>query len=736
MNYPASPISTLSGSGLGIEPVVVRRKGGLKDYLPMVQRRATLFLAVFAVVAGVAMAYFLMQPKEYRATAAIMITGPKEQVLRAGQAIADATQEAAVVDNELEMLRSPALMQRVVTRLELHKPPEARKGGGASAPASGIVAPEASDPAEAEAIRSTADDLAKSVSIKRRGTSNIVDVSALSRDPVQAAEIANIYAEAYLIARQEQRLQATQLATGWLSERLNALQKDVTEAEQAKQAYRVQSGLMTMDGVSLTEAQVADLQGSVLVARADVSEKEARYNQVVAMVRAGGSADTLAGALNSDVIRDLRQRESDLVRQQAELENTLGDLHPRVQTGRLEIASAREQIKAEVARIQSSLRNELEVSQARLRTLERSLNAIEGELARNNLSAVRLNELDRTATAAQAVYADFLQRSHELEQQGQLQSGDVRLISLAAPPTRPASSTLVSAVISIALGVVAGLALAALVEWFDDRLRSADDVERRVGVPALASIPVIRRSALRLLAKSDRHPAGYTVDRPLSRYAESLRILRTAIHHAASPGRAAVVAVTSALPGDGKTTISLSLARIAGLAGQRVLLIDCDLRRCSLNALLQIEPKVGLTQVLNGDVPWTKAIGRDESSGAHVLPVAEEAPNPRDMFGTGAMQQLLNDARQVYDLIILDSPPVLAVAEARTLCLLADGAVLVARSCRTRAAALDAVLHQMESIDARVLGVVLNCVDPRVPGTRSYREALYYGQSDAAYYKN
>jgi capsular exopolysaccharide synthesis family protein len=276
------------------------------------------------------------------------------------------------------------------------------------------------------------------------------------------------------------------------------------------------------------------------------------------------------------------------------------------------------------------------------------------------------------------------------------------------------------------LGVGVGVAL----EMFDQSVKNAEDLEARVGTPAIASIPTISRTMMRQLPPSDRHPSGYLIGRPMSAFAEALRVLRTVIVYSKLDFSVKVVAITSALPDEGKTTISMCLARVAAMSGQRVLVVDCDLRKQSINDVVDIETDVGILQVLAGEAPWRAAIVQDPASDAHILPVAASGFTPRDVFGSDAMERLVNDLRGAYDLVILDCAPILAVAETRVLVKHADTTVIVARAGRSAIGAVKSAVAQTEGSGGKVLGIALNCV---LPHWQSYSDSLYFYQSKSYY---
>jgi capsular exopolysaccharide synthesis family protein len=700
MNLPAKiPIQAHP-----VEYVPANEGFDLQSMIDVMLRRWRIIVGAGALVFAAVLLVLLTQPREYTATASIMINPREDQVVGAEQSLVQGPPSPAVVDSQIEILRSPRIAQGVAEHLHLDIDPY---WGAPNAGPDGILA--------------AARAVSAALTVKRRALSYVIDVSVTADDPDEAARIANAVVQEYLSQSDDVRLAATERASNWLGQRLAELRQDVQAKEAQAEAFRAQAGLLTAEGRSLTESQTTQTQQAVLAARSDLAEREARYRQVLALSRSGGSVASLDQALESQTIRDLRRQEAELSQQQAEYQSTLGERHPFVARNRAELADVRQQLSAEIGRIAESARNDVEVARARVATLEGSLGASAGALVNNNADQVRLRELEREAAASRAVYESFLQRSHEIAGQGQLGQTDAQVVSDAEPPSSPSSPRLLlGIVLALLAGAIAGAIAGFAAEALDDTIKGADDVEQRLGVPALAVVPTVDHKALRLLAPEDRHPAGYLVEKPLSPFAEAFRVLRTSLLYADLQRDAKVVAVTSALPDEGKTTCALSLARVAALGGQRVAVIDCDLRRRALNRVLNIHPRAGLLEVLAGQRSWRDVCGVDEPSGAHVIPLAETALTPRDMFSLPAMEDLLADVRAHYDLVILDCAPVLVAADARLVAGQADTAILVARWRKTRLREAEDAVRQLVPAGGKILGVAINGFNPRAAGWRPY----------------
>jgi capsular exopolysaccharide synthesis family protein len=685
---------------------------GLRDMLRTLRRRRLLVGGICAAVTLLGAAYAFLREPVYEATALLMMR-PNEPQVATTEGQKQQVPDNGYVQSQVEVLRSPALAQQLVDRLHLADDPHWGAGRG--------------DARRTAAVRK----VSNAIGIQRRDGTYVIEVRARSHDPEQAAQMANDLVNVYYLSREQARVEYAAQTSNWLSGRLDELRSEVQRREDEVEQYRAQHGLLTVDGSMLAEQQLRDAEASVVAARADLAERLARERQVRAAVSGGRSAETLAGALSSDTMTQLRTRQADVTRRLAEYNERYGELHPSVRNAEAERDDINRQIQAEVSRLAQNLDDEADIASARVATLQGHLSSVRGQLVGNNAQQVRLRELERNAQAARAVYENFLLRYHEVSDGVAGLGGDAQIIASASAPTDPVSrAPLVIIFLAAILGLAAGALAAFLVEQFTTTLQSADEVERKLGVPILTSVPQLASGSFHRLTSTERHPAGYLVAKPMSAFAESMRMLRARITHAGVADGVKAVAVTSALAAEGKSSIALSLARVTALSGRKAILVDCDLRRRSLNHMLCIEPRAGITQVLRGQTPWREATGSDEFSGAHILPAAAEEFTSEDLFGTPAMRDLVRELSGVYDLVLLDCAPVLTLAEVRDLAAMADGVVLVARRNSTEVAALQTAVHELKAVNAEILGVAFNGVDMRAPGRLSYADPLYFSHAE------
>ncbi len=721
-------------------------------------RRWRLIGAVFLGASALGAGLTLMQTPRYSSTALLQINPAPDQIVPEKQS-SGGRSDAATVDSEIEVLKSPWLAARLADELKLAEDPVWVGREAAKAAETGVqlveLSPEArgadrydtnvandavpvgmtgrdvanARPADPQVSNALVAAVGGAIDIRRRGLSYVVEVTAESESPDQAAEMANGLSNIYLRSLTEARYDASEKANGWLQDRLGELKLEVERKQAAVQAYRARADLLTAQGVSLVEQQLAQVQSSLLQTRAQYAQKNAEYRQLLDISDSGKIVDAVSSP--NDAMRDLRAKDADLTQRIADLQSRYGPSHPVLVQALEEKTALDSRIKEEMIRAAGKAKVEAESLAARLNIEETELASLRGGLVNENFDQVRLEALQTDAEAAQSVYESFLQRYHEVARQGTSTGVGARLLSPARPPTGPSSPHFL---LNFALVGAGALALALLVgliaEQFRGAVETTEEVEQRVGARALVGIPMLRNKHLRNMPKRNRSPMAYLVTKRMSPFAEAFRVLQTSIQLADRPNRK-VVAVTSAMPGEGKTTLSFGLARIAAMGGQKSIIVDCDIRMRSINTLLGIDPQEGLQEVLAGEKSWRDVVGRDEPSGAHILPAS--GITSKDIFGTGAMEDLIRELAAEYDLVVLDCPPVFAVADARVIGSLSDSVVVAAQSGKTSARAIQAAIEQLELAGSNVLGVALNRVDIR-RARRSFYDGLYYSKAFAGYY--
>ena len=710
---------------------LVRGPVDLRRLWATLRRYRVVFALVFLLVFLGALLHATTATPVFTATSSVMIDDRHHNVTPdQQQVLSDLPDATGVIDTEVEIMRSRALAGRVVDALNLTADPEfnkaLRKGGfylfgHAKAPAPG----EDQHRRERDA---TIDKLISRIQVDRKGLTYVINLSVTSVSPAKAALLANTLADRYLTAQLDAKFEATQRANRWLQGRLGALRSDVTNAEQSVASYQSSKGLLQATGSNLTEQRVAQLQASESSAAADLAEKQARLNTARQQLASGGTGQDLGEALNSDVIKTLRGKLSDAIHQQQQLSAKYGPRHPDVIAQENTQHQIETDIQAEVNRIVGSLQADVNASNQRLAAIRADLGQAQGTLASSKSAEVGMNSLQMNADAQSAVYKSLLDRFQQTSvQDGSLQS-DAQVVSPAQIPLKPSSpNKKLDIALGIVFGLLAGITTVVGMEMWSGEVRTSDDVEKMLGVPSIGSVPTTKGA-------TSLPPSQYLVDTPLSAFAESFRQLRAALRRADLDSPVKTLAVTSALPGEGKSTTSMCLARSIALGGQKTIAVDCDLRRRTLHTMLAIKPAVGLLEVLAGTARLEDAIIVDEPSGCHILPLTASKFTPRDVFGTQAFAKLVAHLKANYDFVILDCAPVLAVADTRTITEVVDGVLLLVQWQKTAARAVKYAITAVESVGGKVQGVALTKVNLKAQASYGYGDSGYYFRSYSNYY--
>ena len=718
----------------------------LRHLLTIFRRRFTLFIAIAMVVfALVVVVTFQLTPR-YSANTELIIDPRKEQVIDLNQVLSGLTPDTAVVESEVKIIQSRSLAAKVVDELNLTDDPEFNPelvvleglalwkhnisswiGDLVKAllPKGQSDAPLTFEEQQLITKDKAVSTLLDRLNVRRSGLTYVISLSFESEAPAKAAKIVNTVADKYLVDQLESKFEATKRANEWLEERLGTLRDEVQAAERAVEIYRAKNGLLNAKGSSLTEQQIAELTGSAIILRAELAEKQARLNTVDQQLKSGRGED-VAAVLDSKVITDLRRQQSEAIRRQGELQSRYGARHPEILKVKSELADIDNQIQQQINRIVSSLRGEVSVARQRVASLERDINRLKKTLTSNNTALVRLRELERDAAASRTLYESFLDRFKQTSQQQSLLEADARIISRATPPTIPSfPNKQLMVLLGFVLAVGAGGAAVFVAESLDRGLHTSEDVEHVLGVPCLASLPIVA-------LKKDQSPADYVIEKPLSSFSEALRTLRaTLLYGGSSDDRAKVIALTSALPGEGKTSMALSLARVSAMMGAKTLVIDADIRRRMLTQAAHLTPVAGLVDIIEGNSSFERAVVADKQKGLEILPLVEHKDNlTLDLFGRPAMRTLLKDLQEKYEFVIIDTAPTLPVAETRILASLVDSVVLLVRWRKTPREIAKAALESLQRVNAPMAGVALTQVD--LAAQHSYGYGYGYGN----YYKN
>lgn len=706
-------------------------------------RRLPVFLAVAAAVMVCVGLYTFTQKPAYSAVAQVLIEPRKTDMLDSKSASA-APQDSASIDTQVQVITSRDLSQHLVERLHLDKDPAfawAIKGGAKAGGVKGLiksltrassVAP-VSETAGLDAqqlkIAPVVDFVRDSLQARRVGLSYIIQISYTADNPALAARMANEIAAQYQIDQTDAKMGVNRGANAWLDSRLRGLAAQVETDEAAVQRYKIANNLMSANGATMAEQEVSTLNQQIAASRAELAEKQARYAAAQGQLSRGGGGGDVGAVLGSDVVRDLRSKKAEVSRRQAELLTRYGPLHPEVRKVERELADINDNINQEITRVLSNLKAEVQVAEQRAASLEASRGRARGSLASNNSATVELMELQRRAEASRAIYEAFLNRSKETAATEGVQQPDSRITSRAEVPVKPSSPNIpLYLALGMVLAVTAGLGAVILIENLDSGLRTSTEVEALLNVPSVGAVPLIP-SKEKVINRVD-----YVLQKPLSAFAEAFRSLKTSLMFSRSDKPIRVIAVTSSLPGEGKTLTTLSLGRSMAANGAKVVILDGDLRRHALTSALNKRADKGLIQLMEGTATLDEVLFLDSASGAQFIFCNETDDTKAAVVDGARLAQVLEQLKAQFDFILIDTAPVLAVADTRVLASHADVVLFLCRWGKTPRQAAMASIEMLLNAGAYLAGVCLTQVDLDQQSRLGYGDKLYYYQAYKKYY--
>jgi polysaccharide biosynthesis transport protein len=712
----------------------------LRQFLNVLKRRRAVILgwtALMTLIAG--LVAFQLTPI-YRAEAIVMLDTRKTEVLNVQAVVSGLPADDAAVRSEVEVLNSPALAARVVDKLDLTtnplintslQPPSVWDRYNPITLLRDYFSPNATPQNESpeqkeQRVKDAAvAQLMNNVTIFNDGRSYIIKIRYESQDPKLAAQIANTYADQYLLTQLEAKLDATERATRWLNTHLAALRDKARDSDQAVQLYRAQHNLIGTKDLTVTTQQLSELNSQLIIATADETQKDANLRQIEALVHSGGE-DSAAQVLASPVIQQLKAQEATLLQRRAELSNRYRPEYPEMINLQAQLNDVKSKIHQEINNVVRSMVNEVAAARARVNALTGNIQRLQQSAAVQDEAGVQLRELQREADANRALYENFLNRFKQTAAQEDIQQADAHLVSAASAPNLPSFPDKRSLILmAFALSLLTGVMIAFAIEHLDNGFRNADQIEKLAGTRFLGHVPAI---------SGGKSPHQIVVNQPVAAYSEAIRSVRTALNFSNVDDPPKTVLVTSSLPNEGKTTLAASLALSVARSGGRAILIDCDLRHPSVGRLFGQPKGEGLLNLFKESADLAQMIQIDPASRLHYIPVQTGTSNPQDLLGSQHMKAFLRHLREQYDLIVLDAPPVLAVTDCLVLSHLVDAALFVVQWEQTpRQIALGA-LKLMQTQGANLAGVVLTRVNVRKHARYAFGDTGYYYGRYGTYY--
>lgn len=686
-------------------------------WLLIKERQWQIYKLVAAVMLLATLVVFQMTPV-YRSTALLLIENAKSKVLTINDLYEGQRDSMEAFNSQVQILKSRPVAEKVIRKLKLFEHPE-------------MVPPNKSSWFGAEAATGTREQAAaklqeavirkfeSSLTIEPIIKSQMVRVSFDSTDKEFAAKVANAVVEAYIDNELDARSEMTQKANAWLLQRMEGLRKKLEESEQALQHFREQENIIDNRGVVLSGSgkQFEEVSTNLVAARWRLAEAQSAYNQVRGhKEQAIEVFESIPAVLKDPTVQQMKHAETEATRKVIEYKGRYGYAHPKMIAAETDQKSMREALARAVEAAINGIYREYELARANAEAAAVAQAQIKADIQTISRKEFKLGVLRREVESNKQLYDTFVGRAKETEVSTNMQSTTGRLIDpavVSSTPLKPKKLTTIA--IAGILALLVGIALVILLDYLDSGMRSVPDVERRLGVDVLGTIQTLEKSE-----EEPFKPARAFLENPNSLFSESVRTIRTAVLLSAIDEPHRVVAVTSTLPGEGKTTVAINLAFALGQM-KKVLIVDGDIRRPSVgNAIGEgIGEGAGLIDFLAGEAPINECIRKTSSPNVFVLPAGKSFNSPLELVSSQKFCDTVSKMKEMFDVVLIDCPPLKPVSDALVISQYTNAVIYVVEADATPHQLASEAIKRLHGIKAPLLGVVLNLVD--------YKKADRYG---------
>jgi capsular exopolysaccharide synthesis family protein len=703
-------------------PYLAEEPNPLLHYWRILKKRRWTVVATVGIIFILAVIFTLKTTPLYQVTSKVAIF-PENQNALGFKDLENSSPDyeyEATLETQAAILRSDALAMKVIEAMNLDQNP---KFATATRPRNGDslqVSSMQPDPATAVALLGR---FRSGLSVQIIPNSRLVQISYTDPDPRLATEIVNALVRTFTEENFKTKYEAVTQTSDWLSTELADLQMKVQTSEEKLVRYQKDHSILGVDEKqNIVTAKLDELNRELTAAQTDRIQKESDYRLGVESGTAAISRPSREGA--NSMLDKLREKEVDLNTQYAQILTQFGTGYPKVAELNNQLKQARADIAAQEARMQQGIRDEYLGALQRENLLITAFNQQKQEANHLNESAIEYSVLKRDAEANRQLYQNLLQRLKEAGVSAGLRSSNIRVVDIARTPTQPIKPNVPrNLFLGLMLGLAGGLGLAFVLESLDTSIRTMEELSAISTLPALGMIPLqlssngaLRKRLKPVTAEAYEYelPHLVTYARPKSEAAEAYRSLRTSILLSSYGGPPKVILVTSALPQEGKTTISANSALVLAQRGSRVLLIDADLRRPGIDKLFGFKSRGGLSTLISGgDKSEDVIVPFPDVPNLWILPAGPIPPQPAELLGSTVMRDHLARWRNEFDHVIIDTPPCLSVTDAVVLTPEADRIILVARAGKTTKLALRRACDLLLQVNARVMGIVLNALNMR-----------------------
>ena len=683
----------------------------LLDYWRILLKRRWTVIATLAMVLIIALVKTMLTTPIYRSTSIVQVENDTLQVTKF-EGVEPMGYNANFLETQIGLLNSRALAQRVVKQMGLQQSGElsrlwpasnwqrltalvrgAPDADDAAVATAASQAPVKEDPA---AINALAASFQGGVSVSPVGNSRLVRISYDSPDPDFSRRAANAIAEAFVANNLDRRFGSATYAKGYLEDRLKEMKAKLEESERQLVSFAQKEQIVSAggeSGTSLTEQNLGALNSAYAAVKAERIRAESRWRQAQGLRGSG----LQAAAGEDPMIKTLQESRAKLMLEYQDKLRLYKPGYPLMQQLKAQIDEINQQITAEEANIRSGIQAEYQAALQQEKMLEAQLSQSKGEVLDVQGRSIQYNIFKREVDTNRQLYDALLQRYKEVGVAGGVSANNISVVDLAERGYKVLPDMSRNLTMAAMAGLLLGALLAFGFEYLDDTVKRPEDIEKKLGLPVLGAIPQLKAPMTPLRALEDVRSA----------FAESYRSLRTALQFSTDHGVPRSLLVTSPVPGEGKSTTALVLAQMYAQLGKRVLVIDCDLRNPSLHRQFGVENSQGLSNYLAGASKPTDMIQPTQTPGLLFMPTGPLPPNPAELLMGPKMVSLLSTASEKFDLVILDGPPVMGLADAPILSNMAQGTLIVVQAGNTRIGLAKNAIKRLHAARGRLVGGLL-----------------------------
>ena len=712
----------------------------LLDYVKVLYKRRWPTLTVFLIVVLSMSVYTFTATPIYEARVQILIEKENANVVTFKEAFEQNRVTDDYYQTQYRILQSRALARRTIDALKLWNHPEFNPPANDSLTARKVIgAPVAfvggwfkrAKPIDSPLVDETKtqsrtiDRFLSDLTVSPVRNSRLVDVRFESPDAALSAKVANALARAYIEQNLEFKFLSSKEASDWLGAQLAEQRKQVEASEQALQRYREQTDAVAIeDKQNIVVQKLTELNAAVTRAKTERIQKEAAFVQIRGLQNDRAALDTFPAILSNAFIQQQKGELADLQRQQAQLSDKLGPNHPDMKKLALAIETAEAKIQGEIGKVVQAMRNDYQQTLAQEQSLTNALEQQKRDALSLNRKGIEYGVLARDAASNRQIFESLMQRTKETGISGELKTSNIRVVDAAEIPRRPTTpNTTNNLLLALFGGGILAVGLAFFFEYLDNRIKSPDELRQHLGLAFLGMVPALFDTRIEHPLINNGVPNNFV---------ESFRAIRTNVLFSSVDDGGRSLVITSTGPGEGKSVVAANLSIALAQAGQRVLLIDADMRKPRIHTVFDRPQQPGLSNVIVGNAKASEAVHTTTVPGLWVLPAGLNPPNPAELLGSKRFKDFLSSLSQHFDWVLVDTPPVMAVTEASVVAHLVTGVLFVVGAEMTSRNAGQRALEQLEHVHAKFIGAVLNRVDLQ---HNSYYYSQYYRREYSDYYQ-